>query len=89
MSDFGRKLSNLLKVCVELKAIREKISNNSDQNATINTNSTIILRIDERRKVQEIKVLIAEYENHIEAELRSLTLPILADDEIFFGNLHQ
>ena len=89
MSDFGRKLSNLLKVCVELKAIREKISNNSDQNATINTNSTIILRIDERQKVQEIKVLIAEYDNHIEAELRSLTLPILADDEIFFGNLHQ
>ena len=89
MSDFGRKLSNLLKVCVELKAIREKISNNSDQNATINTNSTIILRIDERRKVQEIKVLIAEYENHIEAELRSLTLSILADDEILFGNLHQ
>ena len=86
MSDFGRKLSNL---CVELKAIQEKISNNSDQNATINTNSTIILRIDEQRKVQEIKVLIAECENHIEAELRSLTLPILADDEIFFGNLHQ
>ena len=86
MSDFVRKLSNL---CVELNAIRRKISNNSDQNATINTNSTIILRIDEQRKVQEIKVLIAECENHIEAELRSLTLPILADDEIFFGNLHQ
>ena len=81
--------SNFNKLWGDFLAIREKITNISDPNMTINTNSTIILRIDEQRKVQEIKVLIAEYENHIEAELRSLTLPILADDEIFFGNLHQ
>ena len=89
MSDFERKLSNL---CVELKTIREKISNNSDQNATINTNSTIILKKDELRILREIQstyVLVTNNIIHCEAELRSLTLPILADEEILFGNLHQ
>lgn len=89
MSDFVRKLSNL---CVELKTIREKISNNSDQNATINTNSTIILKKDELRILREIQstyVLVTNNIIHCEAELRSLTLSILADEEILFGNLHQ
>ena len=79
MNNFESNSSQLWR---ELKTIQEKISNMSDPNVTINTNSTIILRIEEIR-------LLQEYFNHREAELRSLTLPIIADGEIFFENLHQ
>ena len=87
MNDFDLKLNKLLG---ELNEIRAKISNLSDSNVTINTNSTIIYRIDElERVIPGLEIFIADYRNQREAELRSSTLPILADEEIVFENLHQ
>ena len=90
MNDFESNLWGQINTLLgEINEIREKISNMSDPNVTINTNSTIILRIDQVRLSQELQILMADYSNHCEAELRSRTLPILADEEIFFENLHQ
>ena len=82
MNDFEIISHKFTMLLGELKAIQEQISNSSDPNTTINTNSTITLREDEQRILQELQstfILVTNYKIHRDAELRSLTLPILAD----------